>query len=66
MTHAGIAIFNARTAHGMSLNELARRSNTDPGYLSRVERGLRTPTDRWVRAVTTVLFEAMANDEQAS
>jgi len=66
MRHAGIAIFNARTALGMSLNELARRSNTDPGYLSRVERGQRTPTDRWLAAVTTVLFEAMGEDEGAA
>jgi transcriptional regulator with XRE-family HTH domain len=65
MAHAGIAIFNARTALGMSLNELARRSGTDPGYLSRVERGKRTPTDRWIQSVTTVLFEAMGSEDVA-
>ena len=50
----------------MPLNELARRSNTDPGYLSRVERGLRTPTDRWVRAVTTVLFAEMGSEDDVA
>jgi transcriptional regulator with XRE-family HTH domain len=28
-----------RIAHGLSLRETARRSNMDPGHLSKVERG---------------------------
>jgi transcriptional regulator with XRE-family HTH domain len=65
MTDAGVAIFNARTALGMSLNELARRANVDPGYLSRVERGKRTPSDHWTRSVTAAVFAAMAEDGAA-
>ena len=59
MEHAGVAIFNARTALGMSLSELARRAEVNQGYLSRVERGEKSPTDRWMRSVTTALFAAM-------
>ena len=65
MEHAGVAIFNARTALGMSLSELARRAEVNQGYLSRVERGEKSPTDRWMRSVTTALFAAMG-EEKAS
>ena len=65
MEHAGIAIFNARTALGMSLSELARRAEVDQGYLSRVERGEKSPTDRWMRSVTTALFAAMGEEGAA-
>jgi transcriptional regulator with XRE-family HTH domain len=65
MEHAGIAILNARTALGMSLSELARRAEVDQGYLSRVERGEKSPTDRWMRSVTTALFAAMGEDGAA-
>jgi transcriptional regulator with XRE-family HTH domain len=33
-----------REAKGLSLREAARRAQTDPTHLSRIERGLRQPT----------------------
>lgn len=33
-----------REAHGLSLRHVARMAGVDPGYLSRVERGLQRPS----------------------
>lgn len=60
MGYAGTAIHTARIAAGMSLRELARRSSTNAGYLSQVERGDREPTERWLRDVEAALAEAIA------
>lgn len=59
MAHAGTAIRIVREAQGLSLRELAEGSGTSFSYLSRVERGLLTPTDRWLRSVTDYLAENM-------
>lgn len=51
-----------RTAQGLGLRELASMSGTSPGYLSRVERGIDQPTDRWLKAVTQALGRHMAGE----
>lgn len=60
MEDIGHAIRAIREEHGLSLRELARLSDTNPTYLSQVERGLRVPSKRWLRAVTKALGEHMA------
>ena len=35
----GVPLRAVRTAHGMSLREVSRRSGVDSGHLSRIERG---------------------------
>lgn len=55
MTDAGPAIKTLREAQGLSLRKLAALSGTNPGYLSQVEQGKKTPTRRWLRAVTEAL-----------
>lgn len=55
MSHAGHAIRAMREAQGLSLRELSRLADVEPGYLSQVERGLRVPTARWLEAVTNAL-----------
>lgn len=44
-----------RKAQGLALRELARLADVEPGYLSLVERGLRDPSARWMKAVTDAL-----------
>jgi transcriptional regulator with XRE-family HTH domain len=44
-----------RIAQGVSLRELARLADVQPGYLSQVERGLRDPSPRWLKAVVDAL-----------
>jgi len=61
-----MAILAVRTALGMSLRELARLSGTSAGYLGQVERGEREPSERWRRAVTTALGEAMASGRRGA
>lgn len=55
MSHAGTAIKAMRQAQGLSLRELARLAEVEPGYLSQVERGIRDPTARWMKSVTDAL-----------
>lgn len=40
-----------RKARGLTLRELAESAGTSAGYLSRVERGEREPTDRWLESI---------------
>lgn len=44
-----------RKAQGLSLRELARMAEVEPGYLSQVERNLKDPSPRWLKAVTDAL-----------
>lgn len=60
MGDAGTAIRKLRTAQHLSLRELARLAKVEASYLSQVERGLREPTDRWLKAVTDALGEHLA------
>lgn len=60
MTPAGTAIKAMRTAQGLTLRELARLADVEPGYLSLVERNLRTPSPRWLRSVTDALGRNLA------
>lgn len=55
MGHAGLTIRTMRKAQGVSLRELARMADVQPGYLSQVERGLRDPSARWLKAVVDAL-----------
>lgn len=44
-----------RKAQQLPLRELARLADVQAGYLSQVERGLRDPSARWLKAVTDAL-----------
>lgn len=46
-----------RQAHGLSLARLARRAGTSPAWLSRVERGLTSPSVASVERVLLCLGE---------
>lgn len=60
MAHAGIAIRALRDAQGLGLRELARLAEVNPSMLSQVERGLKDPSPRWLRAVTDALGQHLA------
>lgn len=49
-----------RKAQDLSLRDLARIAEVEPGYLSQVERGLREPSPRWLKAVTDALGQHLA------
>lgn len=51
-----------REAQDLTLRDLADLSGTSFAYLSLVERGKRTPTDRWLRAVTDALAKHMLEE----
>lgn len=51
MATYGAAIKSMRKARGLTLRELAESAGTSAGYLSRVERGERIPTDRWMESI---------------
>jgi transcriptional regulator with XRE-family HTH domain len=55
MGHAGTAIQAMRKAQRLSLRELARLAEVEPGYLSQVERGIKEPSPRWLKSVTDAL-----------
>lgn len=55
MATAGHAIRALRKAQGLSLRELARLAEVEPGYLSQVEQGKRDPSPRWLKSVTDAL-----------
>lgn len=59
MGDVGTAIRAMREAQDLSLRDLAQMSGTSYAYLSLVERGLREPTDRWLRAVKEALGRHM-------
>lgn len=61
MTNAGHAIRAMRKAQNLSLRDLARLADVEPGYLSQVERGLREPTPRWLKSVTDALGQYLSN-----
>lgn len=56
----GEALRIMRIAQGLTLRQLAEMSSTNHAYLSQVERGLKTPTDRWKRAVMEALAKNLA------
>lgn len=60
MGDAGPAIRKLRTAQRLSLRELARLAEVEASYLSQVERGLRHPSERWLKSVTDALGEHLA------
>lgn len=60
MPHLGTVIHTMRKAQNLSLRELARLAEVEPGYLSKVERGLRDPSPRWLKSVTDALGKNMA------
>lgn len=49
-----------RQTMDLSLHQLATLAEVEPGYLSQVERGLKEPSDRWLRQVTDALGERLA------
>ncbi|MBO0820553.1 MAG: helix-turn-helix transcriptional regulator [Nocardiopsaceae bacterium] len=44
-THFGKQVHKERVARGWTIRDLSRESGLDPGHLSRIERGLSTPTE---------------------
>lgn len=56
-THFGRQVLKERRARGWSVHELARRSGISAGHLSRIENGLRQPTDKLAAAMDTVFPE---------
>lgn len=57
--HAGEAVRIFRTRLGMTLRELAAEAGTSFSYLGQVERGERTPTERWLRDVEAALAKKL-------
>ncbi len=55
VTPNGPLIRRLRFEAGMSIRDLAEKASVDHGYLSRVERGLAVPTERWIAALATAL-----------
>jgi transcriptional regulator with XRE-family HTH domain len=48
----GMAVREARTERGLTLEELARRADLDVSYISIIERGQRNPTWGTVRRIS--------------
>lgn len=63
MKPAGAAIREMRKAQDLSLRELARLAEVEPGYLSLVERGIREPSKRWLASVTDALGNHLAKKQ---
>lgn len=51
-----------REAQDLSLRELARLADVEPGYLSQVERGIKEPTPRWLASVTSALGRHLSGE----
>lgn len=49
-----------RESLGLTVRGLAQDADVNPGYLSEVERGNKTPSRRWLHAVTSTLANHMA------
>ncbi|RHW27815.1 XRE family transcriptional regulator [Nocardioides immobilis] len=49
-----------RETMGLSMRQLATLAEVEPGYLSQVERGIKNPSDRWLRQVTDALGVRLA------
>lgn len=60
MSNAGHAIRAMRKAQKLTLRDLARIAEVEPGYLSQVERGQREPSARWLKAVTDALGQHLS------
>jgi hypothetical protein len=54
LAHFGKQVKKERLAHGWSLPELARRTGIDAGHWSRIERGVRPPTEKVAKACDRV------------
>ncbi len=59
MDNAPTPLRQIRIAAGLSLREVARRTNINPGRLSIIERGV-TPTDDEARRISLALRERSA------
>lgn len=57
----GARVRNRRTARGMSLIRLSRVASVDQGSLSKIERGLRYPSDE-VRLRIAIALETTHDD----
>jgi len=51
-----------RKAQDLSIRQLAELAEVNPTMLSQVERGLREPSPRWLKAVTDALGRHLAGD----
>lgn len=66
MAHAGTAIRSVRQGSGLSIRRLAEMSGTSYAYLSQVERGERTPSERWLRDINETLAAHLVAEREAS
>ena len=57
LTHFGKQVKKERLARGWSLPELARQTGIDAGHWSRIERGVRPPTEFVAEACDRVFPE---------
>lgn len=57
--HPGKTLHEMRRSAGLTLDQLATLSGSDKGYISRVERGERTPSTYWLHHVSRVLADAV-------
>ena len=53
--NAGTAVRAMRKAQKLSIRQLAELAEVNATMLSQVERGLREPSPRWLKAVTDAL-----------
>lgn len=60
MANAGTALKAMRKAQNLSIRQLAELAEVNATMLSQVERGLRDPSPRWLKAVTDALGKHMA------
>lgn len=65
--HFGANIRSLREAAGLSQQEVARRANISPSYLSRFESGVEgvAPSPEWIGRVTQVIATAFSEGAAA-
>jgi transcriptional regulator with XRE-family HTH domain len=63
---AGELLRRTRERHGLTQERLARRTGSDRGYISRVERGEMSPTVEWLARALAAMGEELALDAHRS
>lgn len=59
-TGYGLALRALRSAAGMTLDEVADAAGVSVSYLSRVENGVKVPSDGWVALVAVAIGDRLA------
>lgn len=60
--NAGTAVRAMRKAQNLSIRQLAEMAEVNATMLSQVERGLREPSPRWLKAITDALGRNLSGD----